>query len=126
MKKSVIATALLLAPYVCNAANSPNDILGIWLMANKNVKVEIYNTNGTYQGKVIWMDDDANKKNFSVGGLIIDNMKYNPSSQKFEGGNFYGRGHTLDCELKLIGSSLMEVKVSKGILYKIRYCTRVS
>ena len=125
MKISFITTILLFVSHVCNGANSQNDILGIWLMANKNVKVEIYNANGIYQGKVIWMDDDANKKNFTVGGLIIDNMKYNPSSQKYEGGNFYGRGHKLDCELKLIGHSLMEVKVSKGILYKIRYCTRV-
>ena len=116
----------MLAPIVTRAGHNPNDIVGVWLMANKNVKVKIYQNDSTYFGKVIWMDNDANKKNFKVGGIIIDNMKYNQDNRKYEGGSFYGRGHKLDCELKLLEQDLIEVKVSKGILYQIRYCTRVS
>lgn len=105
---------------------NPNEILGIWLMANKNVKVEIYKVGAEYHGKVIWMDEDANKKNFSVGGIIIDNMLYNSVTRKYEGGKFYGRGHKLNCELNLVEKNLIEVRVSKGFLYEIRYCTRVN
>lgn len=126
MKKSIIIITLILASIATNASNNPNNILGVWLMANKNVKVKIYKIDSTYLGKVIWMDVDANKKNFNVGGTIIDNMRFNPENQKYEGGNFYGRGHRLNCELRLVELDLIEVKVSKGLLYQIRYCTRVS
>lgn len=117
---------LLLTSLISNANYSPNDILGTWLMANKNVIVEVYKADNQYLGKVIWMDKDANKKNFSVGGIIIDKMRYNPSTQKYEGGNFYGRGHKLSCELRLVEIDRIEVKVSKGFLHQIRYCSRVS
>ena len=109
-----------------NANGNPNEILGIWLMANKNVKVEIFKTGNEYRGKVIWMGKDANKKNFTIGGIILDNMVYNAVTCKYEGGNFYGRGHKLNCELTLVEKDLIEVMVSKGFLYEIRYCTRVS
>lgn len=110
---------------VSNATNNPNDILGIWLMANKNVKVEIYKTNNQYFGRVIWMDEDANKKNFSLGGIIIDKVQYNPDTQKYEDGSFYGRGHKLKCELKLVEKDRIEIKVSKAFLHQTRYCIRV-
>jgi uncharacterized protein (DUF2147 family) len=126
MKTSFIVIQLLLTSFVSNANNSPNDIMGNWLMANKNVIVEVYKTDNQYFGKVIWMDKDANKKNFSVGGIIFDKMQYNPDTQKYVGGNFYGRGHKLSCELRLIEKNRIEVKVSKGILHQIRYCSRVN
>jgi len=126
MKTSFIVIQLLLTSFVSNDNNSPNDILGNWLMANNNVIVEIYKADNQYFGKVIWMDKDANKRNFSLGGIIIDKMQYNPSTQKYESGYFYGRGHKLSCELKLVEKDRIEVKVSKGLLHQIRYCTRVS
>ncbi len=115
----------MIASVVVKASEDPNDILGVWLMANKNVKVKISKDYNTYYGKVIWMDVDANTKNFKVGGTIIDNMIFNPVTQKYENGHFYGRGHKLDCELKLVEKNLIEVKVSKGFVHQIRYCTRI-
>lgn len=126
MRRSILAIVLLSASLSLKADCHPNDILGIWLMANKNVKVEMYKTNGEYFGRVVWMDVDADKRNFEVGDIIIDNMKYDPDTKKYEGGNFYGRGYKLGCELRLVERDLVEVRVSKGFLYQIRYCTRIS
>ena len=125
MKTSFIAAILLFISLLSIANNEPNDILGIWLMANKNVKIEINKVGNQYLGKVIWMDEDANKKNFSLGGVIIDEVEYNPNTKKYEGGSFYGRGYKLNCELKLVEKNLIEIKVSTGFLYQIRYSTRV-
>jgi len=120
-----IILSVLLSPLTINANAKPNDILGVWLMANKNVKVEIFKSGNSYFGKVIWMDVDADKRNFKLGDVIIDDMRYNPINEKYEGGHFYGRGYKLSCELRLLENNRIEVRVSKGILYKIRYCTRV-
>lgn len=129
--KSLFVTVLLLLTYVSVFSNNmsqsaSNDILGVWLMANQNVKVKIYQKNNQFYGKVIWMDDDANKKNFSLGGTIFDNMKYNARTKRYESGNFYGRGYRLNCSLRLIEDNKMEVSVSKGFLHQVRYCTRVN
>lgn len=127
MLRTILITILFsISAFLCKANIESDNILGIWLMANKNVKVEMYKVDDLYFGKVIWMDEDANKKNFSVGAIIIDNMKYDPKSKKFEGGNFYGRGYKLGCELRLIDKNNIEVKVSKSFVSQIRYCTKVS
>ncbi len=116
---------LLLSSFTINNEKD-NDIQGVWLMANKNVKVEIFRSNDLYLGKVIWMGADADKRNFKLGDIIIDDMQYNPTNRKYEGGSFYGRGYKLDCELKLVEKDRIEVRVSMGILHKTRYCTRVN
>ncbi len=101
------------------------DITGVWLMSNKNVKVEVYKTGDLYTGKVIWMNEEANKNNFRIGDIIIDKLQYNSLNQIYEGGNFYGRGHRLNCEVKLFGPDLIKVRVSKGGLHQERFCKRV-
>jgi len=126
LRTILIAILFSISACLCKANVESDNILGIWLMANKNVKVEMYKVDDLYFGKIIWIDEDANKKNFSLGAIIIDNMKYNSKTKKFEGGSFYGRGYKLDCELKLVDQNKIEVKVSKSVVSQIRYCTRVS
>lgn len=101
-----------------------SDILGIWLMANQNVKIRVNKVDNKYEGKVIWMDTDANKKNFSMGSIIVDDLKYNNTKRTYEHGHFYGRGHKLKCEVKLIDLEKLQVRVSKGFIKQTRYCTR--
>lgn len=95
-------------------------------MANKNVKVEVYKNENLYYGKVIWMGEEANKANFKVDDIIIDKMQYNSHKQVYEGGNFYGRGHRFKCELKLVRTDMIKVRISKGALYQERFCTRIN
>lgn len=125
--KVLLVTILMLFVstfYGSTPTDNSNDILGSWLMANKNVKVLIYQSNEKYHGKVVWMDCDANTKNFKLGNTIIDEMEYNSEKARYEGGSFYGRGYRLNCALSLITKDLMEVVVSKGFLQQVRYCTR--
>lgn len=127
MLRTILITILFsISTFLCKANIVSDNILGIWLMANKNIKVEMYKVDDLYFGKVIWVDEDANIKNFSVGAIIIDNMKYNSKPKKLEGGNFYGRGYKLGYELRLIDQNNIEVKVSKSFINQIRYCTKVS
>ena len=109
----------------CFANEKGDQILGVWLMANKNVKVQIYKINNQYEGKVVWMDTDTNKKNFQMGEKVIDQMEYDPNSSKYRKGHFYGRGYKLDCELRLVEPDRLEITVSKGPLKQVRYSTRV-
>ncbi len=125
MKKAYIISILFFSFLFADAVNNPDNIIGVWLMANKNVKVQVYWSGEKYMGKVIWMDADANYKNFNVGELIIDNMIYNSANKRYEKGNFYGRGYRLDCELELISQDSLQVDVYKGFLRQTRYCTRI-
>lgn len=125
MEKAYITSILFFSFLFANAVNNPDNIIGVWLMANKNVKVHVYRSGQKYMGKVIWMDTDANYKNFSVGAVIIDNMIYNSANKSYEEGFFYGRGYRLDCELELIAPDSLQVDVYKGFIQQTRYCTRV-
>lgn len=103
----------------------PDDIIGIWLMANKNVEVEVFKTENLFFGKVVRIRKEAINNSFKIGDIVMDKMFYNPKKQTYEGGNFYGRGFRLDCELRLINTNLIKVRVTKGVLHQVRFCTKV-
>lgn len=126
-QKRFISSILILFSSISVPAQDLNekDILGVWLMANQNVKIHVTEVGNKYEGKVVWMDTDANKKNFNMGDIIVDNLKYNSTKQTYEHGHFYGRGHKLKCEVQLIEFEKLAVRVSKGFIKQTRYCTRV-
>lgn len=105
-------------------ASSEQSIQGIWLMANKNVKVNVYQVDSIYRGTVVWMSADANTKNFQLGGTVVDQLRYKPSIHEFTDGYFYGRGIELKCRLKVISEDSMSITVSKGPLKRVKYATR--
>lgn len=42
------------------AQTKPDDIIGIWLSTNKDLKVEMFKQNNKYFGKIIWFKCTAN------------------------------------------------------------------
>ena len=51
---SVIAAFLLMT--ICAVAQQPAAIKGNWLNDDKDGKIEIYESNGKYYGKLVWME----------------------------------------------------------------------
>lgn len=97
------------------ADTSPDDgadakadrICGKWASTEKNLVVEVYPYKGTYKAKIVWFSGgvtkakpmetitDVKNPNASlhtrkVLGLdVVENLKYNPKSDSWEGGKIY-------------------------------------
>lgn len=71
-----------------NCPKSDEDaICGVWYTNNNNSKVEIYNDNGNYFGRIIWLKDP--NKSMYTNQLVILNMAYNQNRQMWDSGTLY-------------------------------------
>ena len=78
MLRTILITILFsISAFLCKANIESDNILGIWLMANKNVKVEMYKVDDLYFGKVIWMDEDADYEFSILLALGVAELTYN-------------------------------------------------
>ncbi len=59
MKRCIISILLLFSLYCITSAISPDKIIGKWLTATKDSKIEIYKKGGKYFGKIIWVRDSV-------------------------------------------------------------------
>lgn len=98
---------LLLSLFSCQAyAVQPDEILGVWLVPEKDAKVEITkNSNNKYVGKIIWLEvpndtegkprkDELNKneelqKRPLIGIEVVNNFVFNKEKQQWDGGEVY-------------------------------------
>lgn len=97
------------------AGTSPDDgteakadrICGKWASTEKNLVVEVYPYKGTYKAKIVWFTGGVTKakpmetitdvknpntslRTRKVLGLdVVENLKYNPKSDSWEGGKIY-------------------------------------
>lgn len=75
MIKNTLLLAIFLLPLFSICQSKSTDVLGTWLTEIKDAKVEIYQKQGKFYGRVVWVaepnDDDGNPK--------ID--KYNPNEK---------------------------------------------
>jgi uncharacterized protein (DUF2147 family) len=97
-------------------------ILGNWLNAEKDARIEIYKTDNKYYGKVIWgknifnpdgssrtdlkNPDEKLKSRLLLNLVILTNFTYDDG--EWNGGKIYDpkNGKTYSCFMKLEGSSL--------------------
>jgi len=100
------AFLMLLLPYN-NLHVSADVILGKWISAEKNLIVEVYKENNTYKSKIVWftVSEDPSKamnsrldfknpnpslrNNKLVGLQILNGLKFNPESDRWEDGTVY-------------------------------------
>ena len=52
-----LATLMFLGMQLAAQSHKANDILGHWFNEEKDAKVEIYQENGKYYGKVVWLEE---------------------------------------------------------------------
>lgn len=118
-------------------------IKGVWLSEDKRCKAEVYEKNGTYYGKIIWLyeqidpetgkpkldknNPDSSKRSRALIGLTVlwdftykdgywqDGYVYNPTS-----------GKIYDCDVWLEGMDVLVLRGYWGLIYHTEKWTRVN
>ena len=109
-------------------AQKANDILGYWLNAEKDAKIEIYIKNNIFYGKIIWLKEpkDVNgewkldnknpdktlRKRKKLGLEIIDNLIWNPNKKEWNNGKIYDarEGDTYSLFAKIKGNNILNLR----------------
>lgn len=123
MKKGILTLVLVIITHLIYAQKS-DDIKGVWLSENKDGKVEVYEQNGKYFGKLIWLKNefekdgktlrtDVNNPNESLrkqplkGLVILKNLTFEDGY--WVGGEIYDTksGKTYSCKAKLEDKKLI-------------------
>lgn len=140
--KSGIVICLLMFVNTVFGQSYDQAIKGVWLSEDKRCKAEVYEKNGKYYGKIIWLFEpndpktgkpklDANnpeesKRNRQLIGLLVlwdfsykdgfwqDGYVYNPSS-----------GKIYDCDVWLEGKDVLVLRGYWGLIYHTEKWTRV-
>ena len=125
-------------PAVVPPANKPvaatADITGYWLTANRSNIVQFYRNGDSYNGKIVWVRNNKDKKgrpltdvnipdkskrnNPIVGTVMVTNLKYNAKTKTYEGGKAYlpQTGKTFGCKAKLTGNNnALQVTAMAGL-----------
>lgn len=110
------------------AATKPDDILGTWLSADKDLKVEIFKQNNKYFGKIVWFKCTANQppmesyldtenanpklKNRPWLGMVnVQNLEFNPKS-------FWSNGTIYDPNSGRTYSALVKQKSANELIVR--------
>jgi len=124
----------------------PNDILGIWFNEEKDAKVEIYESEGKYYGKVVWLKepnepdtglpklDDENydpilQKRPIMGLLLMTDFEFD-GDDEWDNGEIYDpkSGNTYSCYMKFYSEDTLKVRGFIGISWigRTTYWTRTA
>jgi uncharacterized protein (DUF2147 family) len=124
LNKVLITFFLMIAAFQAQAQES---IEGIWLTEDGNSKVEIYQKNGNYFGKIVWLKQPVDKNGDRVKDLNNPNreLKNRPilgidllKDLKSKSGKWYGqiyapkRGLELDAVIIGLGKEKLEITIS--------------
>ncbi|MDR0620245.1 MAG: DUF2147 domain-containing protein [Bacteroidales bacterium] len=60
--------------FLCSFPANSQDITGIWLTEKSESKIEIYEDNGIFFGKVLWIKEQTEKVQKRVGMTILKNF----------------------------------------------------
>lgn len=92
------------------AQNNANDILGTYMNSKRDGIIKIFEKNGMYFGKLVWMNipdrydymnpDTTKHKEKILGQIIMNNMKFN-GKDTWEDGTIYNSktGKTYGCKI---------------------------
>ncbi|MFW5886802.1 MAG: DUF2147 domain-containing protein [Bacteroidota bacterium] len=106
-----------------------SSITGTWLTEEGDGKIQIYQKNNKYHGKIIWLKEPMNPttkkpqtdsknpneelRNRQVIGLVVlKNLKYNPGEKKWEEGTIYDpkTGSSYKCTIELKDKNTLNVR----------------
>ena len=137
MKKYFLTLALVLLSFYTFAQNA-NNILGIWMTEEKDAKIQIYEQNEKYFGKLIWSKNmyneqgnsklDVNNPDEQLQKRPLENLillsDFEFSGDEWENGQIYDpkSGKTYKCYIKLEGNQL-EVTGYVGVKWLSRTVT---
>lgn len=139
MKKIILAIAVFM---FSNSANlfAQQDILGTWLVQDKDAHVEIYKDGDKYFGKIVWLkkdkEDDGSERvdknnpdkslrsRKMMGMINLKDFVWN--GEEMEDGTIYSpkKGKTYDSKMWMEGDKL-RVRGYIGFFFKTQLWTRV-
>ncbi|UXE68654.1 MAG: DUF2147 domain-containing protein [Chryseotalea sp. WA131a] len=126
--KRIIGIGIFISLGQVNA--QPNRIIGVWLTSDKDAKIEIYQKESRYFGKMIWLTPDVDgngkpltdsenpdptKRNRKLEGLeIISGLAYADGKWK---GTIYvpESGKTYNSQIKLVNENTVELTGYVGL-----------
>ena len=137
----VLIGALLLFPKLMNAQQNSDDILGIWYNEEKDGKIEVYQKDNKYFGKLIWVDlkpgdnglDDMNpdpelKDKPLVGLVLLKDFVFD--EDEYEDGQIYDpkSGKTYSCIMRLEEADKLYVRgyIGFSLIGRTTYWTRTN
>jgi len=104
----------LLFVYLSLATCVKADIVGVWLTANEEVKIEIYHENSDFFGKVIWISKESDT-NIRIGDIVLNNLKRNTEENNYIDGVFVYGDKKVNCSFDKLSERELQVKMKKGI-----------
>lgn len=126
MKYLLFVFSVLLFSTSTSAQVKAEAIVGEWLTAAKDGKVEIYKTDDKFFGKITWGNKKGSKDTNNpdpklrdqnlIGMVLLKNFVFN-GKEKWEDGTIYdpNNGKTYSCVIRLKDSKTLEVRGYIGI-----------
>ena len=141
-----LATMMFLGMQLAAQSYQANDILGHWFNEEKDAKVEIYQENGKYYGKVVWLEepnepdtglpklddenDDPELQKRPIMGLLLMTDFVFDGDDEWEDGEIYDpkSGNTYSCYMKFDSKDVLKVRGFIGISWigRTTYWTRTT
>jgi hypothetical protein len=134
MKKIILILAALLISISTYSQSDSDRIKGVWLNNTKDAKIEIFEKEGKYFGKIVWFampnmkdipskTDNQNRdpeqiKSKVMGLEILSNLKY--ENGEWVEGEIYSpkKKEKADCKIKISDDNReLYVTASKGFLF---------
>lgn len=138
--------SILLFLFFCQlsyAETKPDDILGTWISANQDLKVEIFKQNNKYFGKIVWfkcspgqspMQSYLDRENSNIklrnrpwlGMVNVENLMFD-NDNRWTGGSIYdpNSGRTYSSTVKTKGQNELVVRgfwgfefIGKSMIFK--------
>ena len=117
MKKWITIFSLIFVSKMAAIAGEP-DVVGVWLVGEKDYKIELYKTTtGILEGKVVWMKepndkngkprldidnpDESLRSRPVIGLKTVSEFKWNETEGKYTDGKVYKKGKTYCGKIKL-------------------------
>lgn len=102
--------------------DTPDAIIGEWLLSEEEGVVKINKENGTYVGKIIWLDTDKfpdTKRNAEVMAIQLLKDLQSKDNNTFVNGKIYSmeRERYYDCDVVLSGE-VLNFQVRAGMFTK--------
>jgi uncharacterized protein (DUF2147 family) len=119
-------------------ASSPSFIGRAWESENKKVRVQFFKQNNAYNAKIVWLADDAQKKDVKnpdpklrsrnlVGTTMFQGFTYDAAKKQLTGGVVYvpELGKLVKPKLSVVSDDRIEMQVSMGFMSRTVALTAV-
>ncbi|TAJ09768.1 DUF2147 domain-containing protein [Marinilabiliaceae bacterium JC017] len=99
------------------SADNTNPFTGIWWNENQTLKVRIVADDNVYKGIVVWKSE-ASEAKMKEGDVFLKALKPNGDLTRLEDGIIGNENRSAKCTITPAGKDKLEVKMSKGFLFK--------